>query len=147
MEMEIDTGASLSVMSEQEFRNLWPKHPLVASDVTLHSYSGECIPVVGSVDVSVQYKGKLQTLPLVIVKGVSPSLVGRNWLRNVQFDWQEIFWSRNTALAGLLGKYSSVFSEGLGTVKGFKAKIHVDAKTPDKIFKSQKCAIFLSRES
>ncbi len=52
MEMEIDTGASLSVMSKQEFRNLWPERPLVATDVTLHSYSGECIPVVGSVDVS-----------------------------------------------------------------------------------------------
>ena len=46
--MEIDTGASLSIMSEQEFLNLWPERSVVATDVTLHSYSGECIPVVGS---------------------------------------------------------------------------------------------------
>ncbi len=53
MEMEIDTGASLSIMSEEEFQNLWPERPLSPSDLTLHSYSGECIPVVGSVDVIV----------------------------------------------------------------------------------------------
>ncbi len=66
MEMEIDTGASLSVMSEQEFRNLWPERPLVAIDVTLHCYSSECIPVVGSVDVSVQYKGSYIHYPWLL---------------------------------------------------------------------------------
>ncbi len=66
--MEIDTGASLSIMSEEEFQNLWPERPLSPSDLTLHSYSGECIPVVGSVDISVNCKGKAITLPLVIVK-------------------------------------------------------------------------------
>ena len=75
--MEIDTGASLSIMSEQEFLNLWPERSVVATDVTLHSYSGECIPVVGSVDVCVSYKGQKITLPLVIVRGVGPRLLGR----------------------------------------------------------------------
>ena len=42
--MEIDTGTSLSIMSEQEFLNLWPERSVVATDATLHSYSGECIP-------------------------------------------------------------------------------------------------------
>ena len=87
--MEIDTGASLSIMSEQEFLNLWPERSVVATDVTLHYYSGECIPVVGSVDVCVSYKGQKITLPLVIVTGVGPSLLGRNWLQNMQFNWQE----------------------------------------------------------
>ncbi len=94
--MEINTGASLSILSEEEFQNLWSERPLSPSDVTLHCYSGE-FPVVGSVDVSVNYKGKSITLPLVIVRGVGPSLLGRNWLQNVQFDWQEIFWSHNVA--------------------------------------------------
>ena len=112
--MEIDTGASLSIMSEQEFLNLWPERSAVATDVTLHSYSGECIPVVGSVDVCVSYKGQKITLPIVIVRGVGPSLLGRNWLQNMQFNWQEIFWSNNATLEKVLEKYNSVFSDGLG---------------------------------
>ena len=36
--MEIDTGASLSIMSEQEFLNFGPERSVVATDVTLHSY-------------------------------------------------------------------------------------------------------------
>ena len=105
VEMEIDTGASLSIMSEQEFLNLWPERSVVATDVTLHSYSGECIPVVGSIDVCVSYKGQKITLPLVIVRGVGPSLLGRNWLQNMQFNWQEIFWSNNATLEKVLEQY------------------------------------------
>ena len=144
--MEIDTGASLSIMSAQEFLNLWPERSVVATDVTLHSYSGECIPVVGSVDVCVSYKGQKITLPLVIVRGVGPSLLGRNWLQNMQFNWQEIFWSSNATLEKVLEKYNSVFSDGLGTVKGFKARIHVDPQAPPKFSKARSVPYFYSKK-
>ena len=110
--------------------------------MTLHSYSGECIPVVGSVDVSINYKGKAITLPLVIMRGVGPSLLGRNWLQNVQFDWQEVFWSHNVALTKLLEKYNTVFSEELGTVKGFRAKIHVEPQVSPKFSKARSVPYF-----
>ena len=133
--MEIDTGVSLSIMSEQEFLNLGPERSVVATDVTLHSYSVGCIPVVGSVDVCVSYKGQKITLPLVIVRGVGPSLLGRNWLQNMQFNWQEIFWSNNATLEKVLEKYN-------GTVKGFKARIHVDAQAPPKFSKARSVPYF-----
>ena len=47
--MQLDTGALLSLMSESTFRELWPERNLSPSQVRLCSYSGEPIPVLGSV--------------------------------------------------------------------------------------------------
>ncbi len=57
----------------------------------LITYSGERIPLLGSIDVPVQYEKQNVTLPLVIVKGERPALLGRNWLEKFQLDWPNIF--------------------------------------------------------
>ena len=80
MQMEIGTGASLSLVSEQEFRDTWPEREVSTTDITLHSYSGESIPIVGTVDVCVKCNRQDAVLPLVVIIGVGPSLLGRNWL-------------------------------------------------------------------
>ena len=49
--MEIDTGASLTIVSKRTTREQWPKLTVLSSRVKLHSYSGEAIPVLGTVDV------------------------------------------------------------------------------------------------
>ena len=102
--------------------------------------------MVGSVDICVSYKGQKITLPLVIVRGVGPSLLRKNWLQNMQFNWQEIFWSNNATLKKVLEKYNSVFSDGLGTVKGFKARIHVDPQAPPKFSKVRSVPYFYRKK-
>ena len=47
IQLEIDTGASLTLVSEQTFREHWPDSQLSPSEITLRSYSGESIPVLG----------------------------------------------------------------------------------------------------
>ena len=54
--MQLDTGASKSLMAESMFRELWPERNLSPSEISLYLYSGEPIPVLGSVDVNVTYK-------------------------------------------------------------------------------------------
>ena len=76
--MEIDTGASLMLVSESTFRDCWPELNLSHSGITLHSYSGESIPLLGTVDVLAKYGGQEATLPMLVVKGERPSLLGRN---------------------------------------------------------------------
>ena len=53
----------------------------------LHSYSGESIPVVGLIRVSVKYEDQESLLPLLIVEGDGPSLLGRNWLSHLKINW------------------------------------------------------------
>ena len=78
--MEIDKGAGLSLVSEATYREKWPSKTLEQSSKKLYSYSGEAIPVIGSMTVCVTYKSQVATLPLLVVKGEGPSLFGRNWL-------------------------------------------------------------------
>ena len=72
LQMEIDTGASLMLMSEHTFRENWPTLNLSHTGIKLHSYSGD------TVYVTVKYGSQVDTLPLLVVKGEGPSLLGRN---------------------------------------------------------------------
>ena len=78
IQLEIDMGASLTLMSDQTLQQNWPEVQVSPTGITLRSYSGESIPVLGCVDVNVKYGSQEANLPLVVVKGEGPSLLGRN---------------------------------------------------------------------
>ena len=48
--------------------------------MNLCTYSGEKLRVKGEVMCNVEYDGKMYVLPLVIIAGNVPTLIGRNWL-------------------------------------------------------------------
>ena len=48
----------LSIVSEATFKELWLDKSPLSSNIRLCSYSGEAIPVVGSMDVNINYKVK-----------------------------------------------------------------------------------------
>ena len=78
--MELDTGASYSLISEQTYKATWSEGApsLQQSGIKLHTYTGEQVVVVGSITVTVCYNTQVIELPLLIVKGEGPSLFGRN---------------------------------------------------------------------
>ena len=49
--MEIDTGATYSLVSETTYQELWPDRGLDKSIVKLCTYSGEALEVLGSIPV------------------------------------------------------------------------------------------------
>ena len=82
--MEVDTGASESLISETLYYKLWPGRGLKRTSIRLQTYSKEPIVVVGTTDVHVAYEGQTATLPLVVVRGDGPTLMGRNWLGHIR---------------------------------------------------------------
>ena len=54
--MKVDTGASLTLLSEQTLEQVLPNLSLSPSDAKLCAYMGEPIPVLGALQVSVQYQ-------------------------------------------------------------------------------------------
>ena len=71
----------------------------------------------------------------MVVKGASPSLLGRNWLDVLQLDWKEIHLVGSMELLrSLLDKYAEAFKEGLGELKGHEAKIHVQTERRNQNF-------------
>ena len=142
LKMEVDTGASLTLVSEQTFQSHWPDATLVESRITLSSYGGESIPVLGTIDVLVKYGHQDVKLPLSVVKGDGPSLLGRNWLEKINFNWYEIFWLHNATLNELLEKHRAVFGSDLGTARGFKAKIMVESRASPRFLRARSVPYF-----
>ena len=45
--MEVDTGAAVSLMSEEKHHRRWPDLSLKTAEVHLQTYTGECLQVLG----------------------------------------------------------------------------------------------------
>ena len=81
----------------------------------------------GEQEVEVAKDTLARRLPLVVVGGSGPSLMGRNWITQLHVKLEEIHEVRQSqSYEEVLEKYPEVFEEGLGTLKGHKAKLHVD---------------------
>ena len=95
LSMEIDTGAAVSIVSDRMHTSLpyLEKLPLQLTQVTLQTYTGESIPVLGELSVKVICQGTNHTLLLLAVKEDGPSFISRNWLTNIQLDWKNILQS------------------------------------------------------
>ena len=76
--MEVDTGAAVSLVSEV-CKQLWPSLALQQTPVKLKTYSGAPLEVKGRAQVEVRYQGQEASLPLLVVAGEGPSLLGRDW--------------------------------------------------------------------
>ncbi|KAL9984702.1 hypothetical protein ACROYT_G007028 [Oculina patagonica] len=132
--MELDTGASVSIMSEEAWKKNFPKIPLEESKMKLRTYTGEALEILGQARVEVTYQGQTANLPLQVIKGQGPSLFGRNWLRNIKLNWGSIK-KISSDLDNVLTRHQSVFKDELGTMQGVKAKLFVKSESKPKFFK------------
>ena len=90
--------------------------------------------------VKVQHKKSVKNLPVVVVPGTGPSLVGRNWIKKLGLQWRpesQIHHVREETLEEVLGEYEEVFKEELGKCKGPPAKLYVDKEATPRFFKAR----------
>ena len=130
-EMEIDTGASLSIVNDKTYAQLAKgTSPLVLqnTNLTLRTFSGELLKPMVVAKVTVKGKdGQPETLPLVVISGNQPSLIGRNWLENLKLDWGSVHkLALLSQLEALLAGFGCLFKDELGSMKGVKAHIQMD---------------------
>ena len=108
--MEVDTRAAVSLINENVYKSspILRRLPLQSSSIQLRTYTGEGITVKGEHLVTVQSDSQVLTLPLLVVPGQGPSLLGRNWLHKLQLDWSNIFTLQTSSLQSILDRYFSV---------------------------------------
>ena len=143
LNMEVDTGASVSVISKDTYSKLWPSAlapPIESSDVQLQTYTGHSLPVLGTIDVDVSYKHQTAKLTLVVVEGNGPSLFGRDWLQHINLDWKSLNMVQSQptdppTLTAVLNRHKVIFSDELGVIRGTSAKLYVDPQTRPRFFK------------
>ena len=130
--MEVDTGASRSIMRESQFTSIYPprKAPALRPISTdLRRYTKEVVPAVVSANVTVGYVNSTHVLPQLILCGLGPTLLGLEWLRINRLNWSDI---KRVSISDagydtVLNKYPGLFSDGVGTFAGPKVRIHVSA--------------------
>lgn len=81
LEFEVDSRATFTVISQDTYRRTWPNKPppLHKEYVTLQTWTGEGLQVLGSAQVRVRHKSKDSVLPLMVATGTGWNLIGRNW--------------------------------------------------------------------
>ncbi|XP_033637865.1 uncharacterized protein K02A2.6-like [Asterias rubens] len=139
--MEIDTGASVSIMSETTYDSIFKhKKPSLRTGehVELRTYTGQKIPVVGTCSVTVEHNDQKTQLSLLIVSGQGPNLLGRDWLRHLKLAWQEIHHVRHTdSTAEIMNHYEELFRDDLGKLKGQPVKINIKTDAKPKFCKAR----------
>ena len=63
--VEVDTGASATMINKSTFHQIWPKQ----KPDLLRTYTGEKVPLLGTVKTTIKYQDQTTTLPVLIVKG------------------------------------------------------------------------------
>ncbi|XP_042613167.1 uncharacterized protein K02A2.6-like [Cyprinus carpio] len=140
---EVDTGCGVTVMNGSNFSKLWEEHKnpeLKTCSLKLKTYTGQALPVLGSAQVVVRHKGTVKELPVVVVPGTGPNLLGRGWIKELGMKWEAIHKIQgveNLTLPDLLSKHAELFKEELGELKGPPAKIYVDKEAIPRFFKAR----------
>ena len=88
--MEVDTGVTVSLMSEQKQRQLFPQVLLEKPTVRLTMYTMESIKVVGQMTVQVKCLSYVGRHTLYVVRGSIPTLLGREWLQHARLYWKSL---------------------------------------------------------
>ena len=101
----MDLEAAVSINSDKTLNNM-PNLTLQPSPPTLRNYIGETISALGEMLVKTEHNGQNITMPLLVVQGDGPSLIGRN----CPVDWKIIFSIKGgQLLERLLTQHSKVF--------------------------------------
>ena len=141
--MEIDTGSSVSIISEGTFDKRFADNILLTPSTSkLRTYTGEVMPVVGMAEVDVEYKGQKECMSLLVVPGNGASLLGRSWLRHIQLDWREVHrisTSGNSVEAAysVLQKYPELMRDDIGTINGVKGHLQVNPEAEPRFCKAR----------
>ena len=108
-----------------------------------HTHADETLKTLGELNVIVSYKYQSVKLPLIVVARNGPNLVGWNWLRHIQLDWQSIATIRTASpgLRSLLTEHEALFKDELGTIRPHKATLHVQPDAAPKFFQATANAI------
>lgn len=140
--MEIDTGASFSLINErtwQTVRDTRTRRSLKPSFLNLHTWTKSRLPILGQTTIRVRYKDVEHDLNVIVAKGAGPNLLGRNWFGPLNIGLNINFVSKNemSMVEKIVNKHSDIFKEGLGTYRGEPVSIHLLPNAVPKFLKAR----------
>ena len=86
------------------------------------------IKVNGRMSVTVSYQKQTAQVTLIVITGDGPSLLGRDWLKSIVLDWNQlnqVCQQSTSHCQELVERDKELFNEELGLVQGMKAKFQM----------------------
>ncbi|KAJ0171735.1 hypothetical protein K1T71_012498 [Dendrolimus kikuchii] len=131
--MEVDTGTAVSCISTEIYERYFRNNPLEKNKIILNFYDGSKIKPVGVIRPAVTYRGLTKRLELFIIEGGTTSLLGRQWLTELNIKIPSFSNCHNVIVPkqiprdvnNLLCRFKELFSGGLGRFTGGKATLRV----------------------
>ena len=90
LKMEVDSGATFSVIGENQLSEWGLPLVLQPSPLKLRTFTGDVIIPRGEAEVKFEYGGQTCRLPLLVTPGKRPALLGSNWLSDLRLNWKEL---------------------------------------------------------
>jgi len=87
--------------------------------------NNQTMKVIGELPVTATHDNQSTTLTLYAVPGNGLTLLGREWLEHIKLDWKSITIVTKDPLQQLLDKHTSLFKDGLGTIKDYTTMLRV----------------------
>ncbi|XP_052758388.1 uncharacterized protein K02A2.6-like [Galleria mellonella] len=137
LSMEIDSGASRTIISEETYYKLWvTPPPLNPTNIKLVTWTREPLKVLGLANVRASLGNKEAQCELLVITGKGPSLLGRNWFNPLDIHVSGLCWS-NEELASFIDKFPDLFKNDLGEYIGPEVSLHVRPEMAPKYFKAR----------
>lgn len=162
---ELDTGSCVTICCENVY-NLLGRPSLHKSNISLASYSGHSISLLGEKIVEVEYNERCVNLKLFFASGTTNNVLGRDWIDGLNLTSHSLNEFRehssvlvvslqnistlaqqysNTNLRSLLEEFSDLFRDELGHCKKFKAQLYLNSNAVP-IFRKARPLPFATRD-
>ena len=134
--MMADSGASINILDEKEYRRLPNRPNLEPSSLKIYAYQSKVpLRVLGKFTTALESETKKLSDKLYVVEGSGGSLLswrtsqGLNLLQTVQQIGGQPSKVETNAPANLIEEYDDLF-HGLGKLKNYQIKLHIDENVP-----------------
>lgn len=144
--MEVDSGASRTIMPEETYKKLWRlPPPLKSTDVKLVTWTRDPLTVLGATHVRAKLGNKEAQCELLVVSGSGPCLLGRNWFEALGLEISGICWT-DLEIDNLLRQFPDLFKETLGEYSGPPISLHVRGDATPRFLKARPVPFPLKRQ-
>ena len=127
--MEIDTGSGVTVLSKQDFEEIGGDLESVQTyNFILKGYSGGRIICLWERVMSIQINNQTKDAVIRVVDSKGPSLLRRDLITIFILPWENIFKvNTNIKCDKIFDKYTDLFDNSqVGKIKGLKVELHMN---------------------
>ncbi|XP_037299019.1 uncharacterized protein K02A2.6-like [Manduca sexta] len=147
--MEIDSGSSISAMSDFFYKQNFCHLNLSPCNVKMCFYNGHRIIPIGYFISKVSYNNMTLNIKFFVIKNGGAPLLGRDFMQKFKLDILPIdnqnmtYYNNNIIdyygdeIGSLLNKYKDLWSDGLGRFNKFKISLTLKSTATPKFFKSR----------